>query len=440
MSITGSNNPFSCDPVVFANANTIMSLGTITRADNVFTFSVGFVWKINGVTYQNTAPVELTIAEATEGFNRIDNALLNTSNTIELQQGLESDTIALRPVAPDNNIILTTWNISGETIGEAVAPSSDATKEDKVSGVIAYGTDEYNATVPEVTELVTGLKILVTFENPNTGASRMNLNALSDEPIVKNYNTPVAAGDLTGTMILMYNIDKWVVVGSANNTGAVLLSGTTDPITGNIEIRSKNNEEKALILSKEGTVGITKNPKFLFGRIVNGGINEPKLRILFIDDEAYTSEVSCFEVEPSGTAASVRQVIGSHYEAFLEQEEKPLFRIASFLKDGNKSTRFEFGSGGNQETDIFLERWASWAFALVMGGSPKIIFYPDSILRQPGVVDAFQQTPIGQAVGVPSADVKKLFFREGKGLVELGNDGIERQLSNIQINSLPLLP
>ena len=234
-----------------------------------------------------------------------------------------------------------------------------------------------------------------------------------------------------------------VLIGTISEGGGdfVPITGTTvgNPITGNIEIRSTNSNEKALILSKEGTVGITENPKFSFGRIVNGGINEPKLRILFIDDEAYTSEITCFEVEPSGTAASVRSVIGSHYEGFLEGEEKPLFRIASFLKDGNKSTRMEFGSGGNNETDIFLERWASWAFALVMGGSPKIIFYPDSILRQPGVVDAFQQTPIGQVVATPNPDVKKLFYREGKGLVELGGDGIEKPLvNNNSGNFIPL--
>ena len=122
MSITGSNNPFACEPVVFANANTIVSLGTITRDGNEFTFSVGFVWKINGVTYQNTAPVVITIAEASTGFERIDNALLNTSNSIELQQGLESETIALKPVAPDTNIVLTSWNISGTTIGDTEDP------------------------------------------------------------------------------------------------------------------------------------------------------------------------------------------------------------------------------------------------------------------------------------------------------------------------------
>lgn len=138
MSITGSNNPFACNPVVFANANSIVSLGTITREGNQFTFSVGFVWEINGVTYQNTTPVVLTIAEASEGFQRIDNALLNTSNTIELQQGLESDTIALRPVAPETNIILTSWNISGTTIGDAEA-SILGSQFKKKSESLGYG-------------------------------------------------------------------------------------------------------------------------------------------------------------------------------------------------------------------------------------------------------------------------------------------------------------
>jgi hypothetical protein len=122
MSITGANNPFSCTPVVFSAGNQILQLGTITRDGNEFTFSVGFVWKINGVTYQNTAAVVLTIAEASEGFYRIDNAILNTSNSIELQQGLESETIALQPVVPDTNILLTSWNISGDTIGDEETP------------------------------------------------------------------------------------------------------------------------------------------------------------------------------------------------------------------------------------------------------------------------------------------------------------------------------
>lgn len=219
MSITGTNNPFPCDPVVFANANAIISLGTITRVGNVFTFSVGFVWKISGVTYQNTAPVELTIAEATEGFNRIDNALLNTANTIELQQGAESDTIALQPTFPDNTILLTTWNVSGDTIGDIVPAESDAAKEDKVSGVIATGTNDYSASGSDLYALVAELKILVTFTNPNTTASTFNYNGLGAFPIVKNYDDAVASGDVKGTMWLRFNGTKWVIVGAVGSTG-----------------------------------------------------------------------------------------------------------------------------------------------------------------------------------------------------------------------------
>jgi hypothetical protein len=135
MSITGANNPFSCTPVVFSAANQIIQLGTITRLGNVFTFSVGFKWKINGVTYQNTAPIALTIAEASDGFYRIDNAILNTSNSIELQQGLESETIALQPVVPDTNILLTSWNISGSTIGDTSDPIIGSTFKKKTESL-----------------------------------------------------------------------------------------------------------------------------------------------------------------------------------------------------------------------------------------------------------------------------------------------------------------
>jgi len=58
-------------------------------------------------------------------------------------------------------------------------------KEDKASGVIALGTDNYTATVPEVTELVTGYKILCSFENSNTGASTINVNGLGVKEIRK---------------------------------------------------------------------------------------------------------------------------------------------------------------------------------------------------------------------------------------------------------------
>jgi len=91
-------------------------------------------------------------------------------------------------------------------------------KEDKVSGVIANGTDNYTADVPDVTALVDGLKILVTFENPNTADSTLNLNSLGALPIAKNYDDVLSPGDLKGSMWLMYNATNWVVVGSVGSS------------------------------------------------------------------------------------------------------------------------------------------------------------------------------------------------------------------------------
>lgn len=139
--INGTNNPFPCDPVIYSASNTIIAVGTITRNANVFTFSPGFKWRINGVVYENTAPINITIAVASSGKYRIDNALLNTSNSIELQQGLESDTIAIRPAYPENTMLLTSWNVFGEIIDNNIDPIEGS---DFVKKSFAY---YYNANI-----------------------------------------------------------------------------------------------------------------------------------------------------------------------------------------------------------------------------------------------------------------------------------------------------
>jgi hypothetical protein len=130
--IRGSQNPFSCSPVIVSEASGIIALGTVSRVGNVFTFSTGFVWRINGVVYQNTVPFIITVPPATEGFNRTDIARLNTSNGIERIQGVESVSIALTPIAPSNAVVVTSWSISGDSVSD---PATDQT----VSNIYAIG-------------------------------------------------------------------------------------------------------------------------------------------------------------------------------------------------------------------------------------------------------------------------------------------------------------
>jgi hypothetical protein len=96
--------------------------GTITRAANVFTFSVGFSGPIIGVTYANAVPVNITIPSAAPGFYRIDYAVLNTSNNIVRVAGTPSNEIALEPDLPANTIFITKWLIFGEVISEPTTP------------------------------------------------------------------------------------------------------------------------------------------------------------------------------------------------------------------------------------------------------------------------------------------------------------------------------
>lgn len=209
------------DASVSTTYNYFNPTGQLTFVDNELTIP-NSQWLINAVNYQKLTPTVVEIPFSETGKTRIDLIYANTLNQILKETGFETVGVAIPPNLPFNTVEVTKIVVTDSEI-ESVIPGipSDRNKEDKVSGVVAFGTNDYTATVPEVTELVTGLKILVTFENPNTSVSRMNLNGLSDEPIVKNYNTPVSAGDLTGTMILMYSLDKWVVVGSIGGSGDI---------------------------------------------------------------------------------------------------------------------------------------------------------------------------------------------------------------------------
>lgn len=120
--IQGSNNPFSCTPAVVGLNNQIIELGTISRVDDTFTFSTGFKWMINSQNYENTTTFDYTPDPATTDFKRIDVAVLNQNNEIEFLAGTESDTIALRPTIPVNNLLLTQWNINGSSIEDSVDP------------------------------------------------------------------------------------------------------------------------------------------------------------------------------------------------------------------------------------------------------------------------------------------------------------------------------
>jgi len=183
--------------------------------------------------------------------------------------------------------------------------------------------------------------------------------------------------------------------------------------------------EQELIFQRLGTVGDQLNPVFSLGRIINGGINEAKLRFVGRDDSKYTTERAFFEMETGGTVASLREVEGSHYEGFIGAEQEPMFRISSTnLGGGNFSSRIELGSGGTNPTDVFIERQGPNQLGFVLSGGTKQIIYPDSVFKPSNIVDAFQNsvTP-----SIPGAGVIKVYNKDGQ-LTQLDENGVESSL------------
>lgn len=105
----------------------IVNFGTIDRDVNEFTFNVGFEWIIQGIEYANTSAIVETIAFAESGNNRIDIAVLNTSNNIIIVTGFETDGTAEQPLPPPNTILLKIFVVTDADITEVDPPAPTLT-------------------------------------------------------------------------------------------------------------------------------------------------------------------------------------------------------------------------------------------------------------------------------------------------------------------------
>jgi hypothetical protein len=99
-----------------------------------------------------------------------------------------------------------------------------------------------------------------------------------------------------------------------------------------------------------GPSGISQNPIFELGRIIQAGDGDPEFRFLYSDDSA--PERSVLEFDRKGIVASVKQDRGSHFEGFISGDDpEPIFRLNSYPK-----MRLEMGNGGSTPVDVAIQR------------------------------------------------------------------------------------
>lgn len=122
----------------------ITNYGTIDRDVNEFTFNIGFEWIIEGISYANTSAVVHDIALAAAGENRIDIAVLNTSNGIDIVTGFETAGTAEQPLPPPNTILLKIFVVDDTSIDDINPPAITPDLEDVIntSGVVDITSDD----------------------------------------------------------------------------------------------------------------------------------------------------------------------------------------------------------------------------------------------------------------------------------------------------------
>lgn len=82
-------------------------------------------WVIQDVVYNLTNPFEGTIPYANEGFQRTDLLIATTNNDFLVIQGDENEGISFAPPLPSNTVLVTTLDVTDNSISSAPTPIGD---------------------------------------------------------------------------------------------------------------------------------------------------------------------------------------------------------------------------------------------------------------------------------------------------------------------------
>lgn len=246
------------------------------------------------------------------------------------------------------------------------------------SGFIGFNTQSSIPTTPS-----NGFKL---FANSNNALSWIGSNGYTRtiDGLNNTSNRTYTLPNSSGTIALINGSQIWTGVNSfVGNVGfgTAIVPGELFHIgDGNMllegggEVAQKFKRDFTTSGQRDGVQtgsGQSINPIFSIGRIIEAGDGDPELRLMYADDSSY--ERTVFEIDRKGIVASVKTSIGSHFEGFKSLTDvNPMFRLNSY-----PHMRLEMGAGGNNITDIAVERNGDGGMSLFTNNSPKVIISTD---------------------------------------------------------------
>jgi hypothetical protein len=160
--------------------------------------------------------------------------------------------------------------------------------------------------------------------------------------------------------------------------------------------------ETALKMKRDTTYtstvsGVSRNPIFDVGRIIQAGDGDPEFRFLYSDDN--TPERSVFEFDRKGIIASVKPDRGSHFEGFISiTDTEPIFRLNSYPQ-----MRLEMGNGGSAPVDVAIQRETTSTLAFLTNNVERARIDSTGIKVSDGYItlDTSSGTPPGSDCDAP---------------------------------------
>lgn len=231
-----------------SNYNHIISIGTITLADNILTIPAGVQWLINNINHIKITSVAFTIPYCAANKIRLDLIVANTSNEIVLIQGIETLGVAIQPSIPLDTVLVTTIHVTDSEVNNNGSNSSNA--------------------VPLATNLVFGkVKTDILETNPIVyTVTTMNLKLAQKLNIPNGTETDYIDG--TGAIKPFPTSSGWGLTGNSGTNETTNFIGTTD----NKTLLFKTNGIKNLRLNTNGTstfLNNTSNSSFLADSLAN---------------------------------------------------------------------------------------------------------------------------------------------------------------------------
>jgi hypothetical protein len=187
--------------------------------------------------------------------------------------------------------------------------------------------------------------------------------------------------------------------------------------------------------------GVSQNPRFELGRIIQAGDGDPEFRVLYADD-GNPAGYAVFEFDRKGIVASVKQGIGPHFEGYIAGEQnrgshlegfiggevEPIFRLNSYPK-----MRLEMGVGGSTPVDVAVQREAANTLTFITGAQERMRIDPGGVKISSGYLqlstsgglppaaDCNEASEVGRMTVAANAMILYVCTASGWGSTRLGH-------------------